>query len=471
MTQVSKTFFFILNKRVVTNSTSRKLRVINFLYALSGRKKYFKFRKCFVDLFNIGEKKVYFDVPLLKDDGVLIFLFKLFNVKFEKHFSVINTDIVLYDSIFPARCADFRCVEYLEYFKHFKSISCLTSKADMHFLGYSEEDCREEINRFNKNFGKTVCYDYTKIPYVTFKNSKVLYTNFLRHIYEIIDDITIPFAFCLYPRGAFALDDENTDKMCAKVFSSKYFRKVIVTTKIAKDYLLYKNFVAEKNIVFIPGGVMPVESLLNNTLQKKKFYKEGKTTFDIAFFARRQSAVGEDKGYDAFVKIASTLMRKHPEVRAHVCGSGWDKNTYPIDEKALKNFTFYGWLSQININRIFKKIDVIISPNKAFVLYGSNYFDGFPTGCVVEAMLHGVVALASDPLNINPGYVNHKDMEIIDPLDIKGYVNALEGFIQKPERLRLVATNGMNKTRKINSYETQILPRIKLLEEIIGEKQ
>lgn len=77
-------------------------------------------------------------------------------------------------------------------------------------------------------------------------------------------------------------------------------------------------------------------------------------------------------------------------------------------------------------------------------------------------------------LNINQSegrYTNHTDIEIIDPFDIEGYIDACERFMQNPKLLRSVATKGMNKTRKINSYKAQIIPRIKLIEAIMEKKE
>ncbi len=469
----SEEYYVYDGNRIITNATLYRLKVINFIYFLLKKKKYFKFKKDFVLYKKDGFLAKYSRLPIFKRDNMLMCLLDLFKVKYEKCFYETNTDVVLYDSIFPARCSDFRCLEYTEYFKHFESISCLTSKEDMYFLNFSSRDCDNSIKEFNKNAGKEVVFDCTKKPFII-KNGKILYTNFLRQIYEIIDIVEIPFVFCMYPGGGFALDDKHTDKMCKKVFSNKYFRKVIVTTKITKDYLIYKGFCLEENIILIPGGVTSAKSLSSNTIENKKFYGEGKKTFDIAFFARRQSMFGEDKGYDTFIRIASTLIKRYPYVRAHIAGFGWREDTYPINKELRQNFIFYDWLSPESIAVFFKQIDVIISPNKAFVLEDKKYFDGFPTGCVVEAMLHGTVAIVSDMLNINQSegrYTNHTDIEIIDPFDIEGYIDACERFMQNPKLLRSVATKGMNKTRKINSYKAQIIPRIKLIEAIMEKKE
>ena len=141
-------------------------------------------------------------------------------------------------------------------------------------------------------------------------------------------------------------------------------------------------------------------------MPQNSFQKEGvskvlcpnKDTFDIIFCAAKYMPKGLDNGYDVFIELANSLIKRYSFVRFHLVG-GFDKDDK--DVTLLRNaIAFYGYKKFDDLKEIYNKMDVIISPNKPFLL-GKGAFDGFPQGTVVEAVFNGVVALITDELNQN----------------------------------------------------------------------
>ncbi|MEP7092893.1 MAG: glycosyltransferase, partial [Flavobacterium sp.] len=206
-----------------------------------------------------------------------------------------------------------------------------------------------------------------------------------------LEKYKIPFVFTLYPGGGFQVEDLISDQILQKVLASPQFRKVIVTQLYTKEYLIKNNFCEANKIEYVFGCVVPQLSLNANLSFKKKY--PDKETFDIVFCAAKYMSKGLDKGYDVFIALAHSLIKKYDFVRFHVVG-GFDKEE--IDVTLLDGkITFYGYQKFDDLNTIYQQMDVIVSPNKPF-LYGKGAFDGFPLGTVIEAVLNNVVAIVTD---------------------------------------------------------------------------
>jgi hypothetical protein len=72
----------------------------------------------------------------------------------------------------------------------------------------------------------------------------------------------------------------------------------------------------------------------------------------------------------------------------------------------------------------------------------------------------------TDELKLNNHFTNNEEIVII-PHDADKIVRITEAFYENPAKLRSIAEKGAAKMRKIFSYKNQILPRIKLLENLI----
>lgn len=273
-----------------------------------------------------------------------------------------------------------------------------------------------------------------------------------------LEKFKVPFIFTLYPGGGFILNDDESDFKLKKVFSSSMFKKVIVTQSYTRKYLIDKAFCLPEKIEFIFGGVMPLASTKKD-ITLKQLYLKNKTTFDICFCAAKYMTNGKDKGYDTFISVAKSISTKFDFVRFHVIG-GFKE--HDIEIKCISDkITFYGYKNFEDLSSIFNKMDVIVSPNKPFVLR-AGAFDGFPLGAVVEAVFNGVVALATDELRENKYFRTNEEIVIINT-DSNLIEKQLIRLIEHPNILSSISKNGRQKFQEIYCYDKQLKTRIELL--------
>lgn len=298
-------------------------------------------------------------------------------------------------------------------------------------------------------------------------NAKLFYCIFINNIYEFINPLEkfkLPFVFTLYPGGGFQMNDDQSDLKLKRILSSPMFKKVIVTQHVTKDYLITNQFCAEDKITLIFGGVVPQNSLIKDDSGRKN-YLVNKATLDICFCAGKYMPKGLDKGYDVFIALAHLLAKKYDFIKFHVIG-GFDAEDIDVSEIKDK-IEFYGYQKFENLESIFKGIDIIISPNKPFVL-NKGSFDGFPLGTVVEAALNGVLAIVTDELNQNTNFINNKEL-IITESDSLSLEKVLTNLIDTPSRIIEIAHNGKLKFQQVYSNTIQMQPRIELLQKLIKE--
>jgi glycosyltransferase involved in cell wall biosynthesis len=373
---------------------------------------------------------------------------------------VKKNDLIIYDDIFPHPISGFRYEELTVLLTEFDKSKIIVSSKSYSLLKTSIHDTKKHVETLvsaNKDFKRKLVFRKGIINI----NAKLFYCIFINNIYENLhwlEKYGIPFVFTLYPGGGFQMKDELSNFKLKRVLSSKLFRKVIVTQTITKDYLLKNNFCNEDKIEFIFGCVVPQNSLIKNSTTKK-YYSQGKNTLDICFCAAKYMPKGIDKGYDVFIELAHALTKKYDFVQFHVIG-GFDQNDIDVSE-INENITFYGYQNFDELGKTFQKIDIIISPNKAFVL-DSGSFDGFPLGTVVEAALNGVMVLLSDELQQNTTFVNNEQLVIIKS-DSKSIEKVIIDLIQNPNRIIEIANNGKIKFQEVYSNKIQMKPRIELL--------
>ena len=372
-------------------------------------------------------------------------------------------DLIILDDIFPHPLSAFRLQEYNSYLEHFDRVKIYSNARS--FPSIQE---KQSLKTIIENYGR-------ENPQFKFKveefnigkslHSNVIYTIFLDNIYfymDIIEKYKIPFVFTLYPGGGFQLKDKFSDKKLKRVFSSPYFRKVIVTQRITYDYLVNNNFCKPEQIEEIFGVVTPLD-FLDQSCDNKKYFGRDKSELDICFVAHRYTEKGIDKGYDIFIEVAHKLAKKYDNIRFHVVGS-FDETILDVTQIKDK-ISFYGTKTFKWFDEFYKDKDIILSPNIPFKLFDGS-FDGFPTGCCTDAGLHKVAMFCTDQLNLNTMYNNEKDIVII-PHDTGKIVKLIEKYYHNPEKLEKIADTGYLKIKELYNYENQIAPRIKILEELI----
>ena len=372
--------------------------------------------------------------------------------------------VAILDDFFPHVGSAFRFEEFRSYLDAMPEACVYSTGAALHHADETrsiEDLIAEHVGLHPNHAGRVAPLDYDVLP-----PADVYYATFvyiIMGVIEAIERLRKPFAVTLYPGGGFALEDESSDAQLRRVLGSPCFRGVIATQPITKAYLLEKGFCRPDQIVDLNGGVL-ARAMLPPPVGKL-CYAFDKPVLDIAFVANRYGPIGADKGYDLFVDAAKRLIGSGIDLHFHVVGR-FDASIIDLAE-ATAWFTFHGLQLTPFFDVFYRTIDVIVSPTRPFVL-GPGKFDGFPTGCSVEAGTREVAIICTDELGQNVSYVDGEDLIIVRP-EADAIVAAIEMLAADPARLRALGVNARRRALDLYSHAKQIEPRIDLLRNLAAE--
>ncbi len=370
-------------------------------------------------------------------------------------------ELIVLDDSFPSAASPPRYAEFSFYLEHFPKAEVHTTAREHGFGAQATSelikayasvrpDLARRVRTFRPHRRRRAC-----LYYCVFLDVAAF---FLRHVER--NDGTLVLG--LYPGGGFRLDEPSSDTMLRRICRSPAFRKVIATERITSDYLLRRGFCRPDQVLEACGCVLP------------EVWKEiegeprpAKTAgFDIGFAARKYMASGRDKGYDVFVEVAKRLALR-PDVRFHVIG---DFGPDDIELASLRDrITFHGSLDRRHFLRTLRGLDLLVSPNAPNLL-AAGAFDGFPTGCAVEAAQLGVPIFVTDELGLNTRYLPGEELVIItrSPDEIAATIRS---YLASPTRLRALGEAGARATRRTLSLERQAAVRADLFREILAERR
>ncbi len=375
----------------------------------------------------------------------------------------LAADLVVFDDIFPTKLSAFRFAEYTEYLSAFPNCHVITT-GKVEGLGKTRsvsqviEEYREEFPELGDRVHR--------LAELQGLNAKLAYCVFLSLAFEylpIFEEFQIPFVFTLYPGGMFEPNQPGSDAMLKRVLSSPLFRKVIVSQRFVKNYLLANAFCRADQIEEIIGCVTVDNA--ESAQSEKRYYGREKSTRDICFVAHRYHARGIDKGYDVFVDVAKELAKRLPDVYFHVVGgfTASDIDIFGIEDRVR----FYGTLEVEDLQNFFRSMDAIVSPNRHGV-HSPGQFDGFPTACCIEAGLNGVVPFCTDILNQNILLEQGRDIFVIDR-NVSSITNILEQELSDMDNFYEKSRQVKHTFSRIFGYEGQIQPRINILTEQLSQ--
>lgn len=364
----------------------------------------------------------------------------------------LKCDILILDDFFPCRLSNFRYIEFNEYLKRYNTIVFTTGRSLKYVQVY------QSITMFIKDhpYRKRIKIFWKDRP-VNTNLAVLVFQHNVEYFLNYLENNKIPFVFTLYPGSNFRLNDNSGDKALVKIFNSKYFRKVIVTQKTTKEYLVEKKLCNVENIEFIYGCPFEIDQKYN--------FKEKKINglIDICFVAAKYHPIGKDKGYDVFVEVAKLLCKSSDRFRFHVIG-GFNEKDIDIDE--IKDFViYYGYLDIDKLRDVYDRVDIILSPNRSNILF-SGAFDGFPTASVIEAGLKGVIMMLTDDLKQNIYFQNNVDCIFIDHNPHNIY-NKIIDISMNEELMNEISHNGQNLLLNIFSYENQMEKRFEIIDKLI----
>ncbi|WP_291877346.1 glycosyltransferase family 4 protein [Chryseobacterium sp.] len=373
-----------------------------------------------------------------------------------------KVDLLLYDTIFPNPISGFRMAEFTALLKHYDHSKIIVNPTDYKVVHQSESQHSLDLKALEEN-SKLV---YNKIKLGSLKdilniNAKLFYCVFLNIIFDCLPYLEknkTDFIFTLYPGGGFNTKNESSLKKLKTVLNSPFFKGVIVTQEFTRNFIIEKFNCPEDKIHYIFGGIIPQNSI---NIERQRRYKNG-DSLNICFCSAKYMSKGLDKGFDVFIESAKLLLKRNYNVKFSIIG-GFDKDEIPLDEFS-DSFTFYGYRKYEDLSEIFLEQDIIVSPNRPFILNDGS-FDGFPLGAVVEAALNGVIPVITDELQQN-SHFSESEIIIIKP-EVEDVFQSIEHLINNEKTVYLISQNIQAKCRKIYSNENQLNQRLKILDQNI----
>ena len=363
--------------------------------------------------------------------------------------------LIIIDDVFPCIATGFRVAEFNSILRCFKSAVVYSSWPDQRAFSEYRACHRQFANRVRRFH-----------PLRQLKGTAA-YVVFLNNIYRFVENLErarLPFVFELYPGGGFYLDEATSDAHLSRVFLSPMFRKVVVTQNVTRDYLLRKKFCQEGQIDFTFGVVTPSDDLCEAPTNRLR-YGLNKGTVDICFIANKYMPGGRDKGYDRFVASARILSKRHSQARFHVVGNFTEDDADVAD--LGERITFYGQRPTTFFPEFHSRMDLILSPNVPFV-FGPGAFDGFPTGCCIEAALCGTAMFVTDELGMNEGRLRDREEIVIISRDPGDIAETVGEYIASLDRLASLAQNGQRAVRRLFSLDAQMGPRLLVLSDLLA---
>ncbi len=372
-----------------------------------------------------------------------------------------DSPMAILDDFFPNLLTGFRVAEYNAHLQTFPQLMVLSALGDF----------GSQHARYAQLYPGLAARVQPYSP-AWLAGCSLVYLNFLNNAVQFLPELEargIPFLLTLYPGGGFGLNEPDSDAKLLRVLTSPLLKALIVTQTVTQRYV--DDFARRHQLSLAP--LHRIDGLVVNPLYfqaepappKAQFGLE-KAVFDICFVAERYMPLGANKGYPEFVAAALALADL-AQLRFHVVGGGFGPDE--LDVSALGDrIQFHGRLETAELRHFYAGMDLIISPNQPYLLHPGN-FDGFPTGCCVEAALCGVAVMATDALRQNPGYVDGESIFLLDtagPPLAQQIVARLRQLAAQPQLLHAVGHAGQALTRQLYAPGRQIGERQRILREV-----
>jgi glycosyltransferase involved in cell wall biosynthesis len=164
----------------------------------------------------------------------------------------------------------------------------------------------------------------------------------------------------------------------------------------------------------------------------------------------------EEKGVGRCLEILARLKALSIPALFHCVGDGPQRSRIEAMARAFNvdNLVhFYGWLPRTKLPEIYAKGHIFLFP--------SSSSEGWPK-VISEAMAYGMVPVASRISSIPQFLEKFECGVVLNPEDIEGFVNAIQGFRIEPEKWQIHAQNAVN-SASLFTYENYIKKVAELL--------
>ncbi len=210
----------------------------------------------------------------------------------------------------------------------------------------------------------------------------------------------------------------------------KMVDKVITVAYVDRDIIINKNFAGPEKIVTINNGVdLDYYSKNGGNLDLKKSFNIPEKNIVITMVAR----FVPQKGINYFIDTIPQVIKKHPDTTFLLVGDGFlfeKMKRYAERLKVSKYVRFLG---------IRQDIQQILSFTDIFLL--TSLWEGLPL-TLLEAMSMSIPVISSE-VNGTPELIkNGTNGYLIQPKDIKDFVNKLNYLIENPIFRNLMGENG-----------------------------
>lgn len=372
--------------------------------------------------------------------------------------------LIILDNIFPNEYSGFRVAEFHTYFDRLEDTKVYSTGAAL-FVAGDNRGLDQVIHNYEQRFPQYRGQVQAFNPYRRLQGG-LAYSMFLDQVIAflpVIERDRIPFAFTLYTLGGFFLDDINTIKKLRRINDSPYFRKIIVTQNVARDFINSGPYIDPAKMEFV-YGVVTASDYLSKQLPTRRKFGQHKNTFDICFVGTKYMPRGEDKGYDVFIESAKALCRRRPDVRFHVIGrfDGSEMDTRELGE----NITYYGTQRTDFFPEFYAGMDIILSPGAPGKLQ-PGAFDSFPNGSCIEAGICGVAVFITDKLGQNMMLKDREDIVIV-PYDVMQISDIIDDYLNRYDDLCALGKQGSVTFQRVFGSEAQIEPRLRILQSAIN---
>lgn len=384
-----------------------------------------------------------------------------------------NQRLMLLDTAFPSPISPFRFGEFAGYMQRFPQCVARTRFDHQLFRFGAGLEFPDQV----MHFAQTHNIDPDRIGHLlkhTDLRCKLAYTVFVNQADQFFMQMQVPaqkLAFTLYPGGGFELGGARSDGMLRRLFSDPRLERVVTTQRTSYEYLIERGFCKEDRIVHIYGGLVPTAMNPPEVDFEARRRERSQRALQVCFVAHRYTATGAEKGYDVLVDVMKALAHEEG-VHFHIVG-GYDASVLDLGD--VRNVTFHGPQPAAFFPSFYAQMDIILSPNAALSALnksGVGSFDGFPTGAVLEAGLHGVAMFMSDVLGMNqhidgkPIFVPGEDAVIIDR-QVDQIAEAIRTHMSEPDALEKMAQKGRLRLLQHFARDAQMQPRFELMQTLL----